>query len=459
MKKNFFAGLSVIFVLSAQRSAWPDLAVVLDLPNVVNAALKASPELQGAQAKIDAAKSNENEAADQALPHLNAVGNLTRGDNPVYAFSSLLSQRNFTVQDFNIASLNYPGYLNNIATSLQINLPLFTGFEIQSLKRAGKLGTRFSQSQKESLSQNLRFEVAQAYLQVLLDREMVDILSQRISSAEKKIEDAGRLKKAGLILGSDFYAASAIQSGLVARQLRAQRALENARLQLMNLMGSEDDHWTLKGQLPGRDYVILSRSDLIQKALSQRPELQGAVLGESIAQVLHRKEKLSFLPKVQAFAALDSNTSGTGALASDRMMGLQAQIPIADPAYFARKEKTRAQIHEASAEKEGLAQKIKSEVIRAFENYLGIQESLPVMSRTLDQAQKSLNLVGPLYREGRQSVIEALRAEEGVVHTEEAYLQTGYELHASYAQVLLTSGELGSKGIDQIARHLETGNK
>ncbi len=454
----FLGGLGVLILLG-NIGAFAGEAEVWDLSTVVDAVLKASPELQGADARIAAAKGSENEAKAQDLPSLSAMSLMTRGNDPVYAFGSLLNQRNFTAQDFNIGSLNYPGYINNIDTALQLSVPVFSGFQVQSMKRAGKLGLKLSQRQKEALAQNLRFEAVDAYLQILLERQMLEELSLRVKSSEKKISDSKSLKDKGLILGSDFYAAEAIEGGLQARLIQSQKMLEEARWQLMNLMATENENWDLKGELSPTVYIVENRAQLFEEALAHRPELQGARLGKSIAEVLHQKEKMSLLPQIQAFATLDSNTSGAGALASDKMMGLAAQIPIADPSYFARKSVALAKVQEASSQEKSLERKIHSEVIETLEGYQGSALALPILAQTLKRAQKALALVGPLYREGRQSIVEALRAEEGETAAQKALLQDSFGIHLGYARILLSVGDLNAEGIKKIAWRLETEKK
>ena len=455
---SFLIGLGIL-ILGGNAGVFSEDLKILSLSDVVEAVLKTSPDLQNADAKVAEARGSENEAKAGDLPNLSAMSLMTRGNDPVYAFGSLLNQRSFTAQDFNLGALNYPGYVDNIDTALQLSVPVFSGFQTQSMKQAGKLGFKLSQKEKEALAQNLRFEAVEAYLQILLERQMLDELSHRVQSSEKKISDSKSLKDKGLILGSDFYAAQAIEGGLKARLIQSRRMLEEARWQLMTLMGASDERWDLKGQLYPTVYIIKDKDQLFEEALIHRPELQGARLGRSIAEVLHQKEKLSLLPQVQAFATLDSNTNGASPLATDKMMGLAAQIPIADPSYFARKSIAQAKVQEASAEERSLQQKIHSEIIETVEGYKGFAEALPILTETLKQAQKALKLVGPLYREGRQSIVEALRAEEGEMQAQKALLEDSFGIHSGYARILLSAGDLDATGIVKIERHLETGKK
>ena len=99
----------------------------------------------------------------------------------------------------------------------------------------------------------------------------------------------------------------------------------------------------------------------------------------------------------------------------------------------------------------------KVEVLQALKNYEGAQEALPLARQTLERAEKSLELFRPLYREGRQSIMEVLRAEEGLARAAANYWQTLYQLHAGYARLALAAGFLDEKTIREIAGNLEAG--
>ncbi|HVO32323.1 MAG TPA: TolC family protein, partial [Elusimicrobiota bacterium] len=106
------------------------------LAATVQAVLRHDAGLQAAEAQLRQAQSARDEARAARYPSLSARGQLTRGDQPVYVFGSLLEQGRFGPQDFAIDSLNHPGDLTNIQSALDLAVPLFTGFELSaSVKR------------------------------------------------------------------------------------------------------------------------------------------------------------------------------------------------------------------------------------------------------------------------------------------------------------------------------------
>jgi outer membrane protein TolC len=158
---------------------------------------------------------------------------------------------------------------------------------------------------------------------------------------------------------------------------------------------------------------------------------------------------------VQAFAALETNTNDFSSNPSNHLLGVAAQLPFGDPAYFARRAAASSGEEVARQSRAGLEESIHMDVLQAYENYQGTLASLPMAKETQERAARSLELFRPLYRSGRQSIIEVLRAEEGLARAEAAYWQTLFKIHTGYVQLLSSAGALDDKAIQEIARHLD----
>jgi len=77
------------------------------------------------------------------------------------------------------------------------------------------------------------------------------------------------------------------------------------------------------------------------------------------------------------------------------------------------------------------------------------------LREALARARDSLEQVRPLYREGRQSVLDVLRAEEAVARLEEACLETIYRQRADWASLLAAQGRFDAAAVDALSRSLE----
>lgn len=285
---------------------------------------------------------------------------------------------------------------------------------------------------------------------------MLQNLDQRLAASTDELKDALRLKDRGVVLGSDYYAAQSISGGLKGwrNQVQTDRSATAARLTIL----SKKEGWQPKGSLSETAYDIPTQAQLTETALSRRPDLLAAASQVSMAEVGREQAGRQVLPRVQAFAAVETNTNDFSYNPANHLFGVSAQVPFGDPSYFARRDKASFGEQAARRSHESIEEGIRLDVAQAYENYQGALASLPIAKETLQRATQSLDLFRPLYRSGRQSILEVLRAEEGLAKARGAYDQSLFQLQAAYLQLLSSAGILDDKAIQELARHLESGS-
>lgn len=426
-----------------------------DLSSVVEKVTARNPGLSGARARIEGAESEFREARSLRYPRFAVRSSYMRGDNPVYAFGSLLEQKKFGAQNFQIDSLNNPDYLTNIKNSFDLGVPLFAGFEAVSGEKIRKLGAAQAREQLGAAEQSVRLQALDGYLSVLFSRRVVEILDKRIESSAKEIEAARKLNARGVVLGSDFYAAQAILSALRARGAQTRKEAEAAEKRLAILMGEPPNLLTLSGSLASAIYPLEEEEILIARGLSARREAKEADLDVAMADAGAKQAKRSFLPRIEAFASVETNTEDFQSNPTNRTVGIRSHFPLGDPSYFPRKEKANAGARAARSRKEQVEESIRLEISEAIGRHDGARASLPLAQEAARQAEKSLELFLPLYREGRQSILDVLHAEEGLAQAEAALSENLYQIHSSYARILFSTGKLTLSAIREIQDRLE----
>jgi outer membrane protein TolC len=88
----------------------------LTLRQAINQALGQSPEAAIARAGNLDAKSAASMARAQRLPQLGFTEDISRGNDPVYAFGTRLRQRQFTQADFALNARNIPQPIGDFST-------------------------------------------------------------------------------------------------------------------------------------------------------------------------------------------------------------------------------------------------------------------------------------------------------------------------------------------------------
>ncbi len=427
----------------------------LTLSAAVETVLERNPAIKMREAKIKASQSGLSEVRSMNWPSLSVRSSVTRGDNPVYVFGSLLEQQRFTSANFALDSLNNPDDTTNIKNALVVGVPVFTGLELQSQRKMGQLQLEQAQSELNGASQVARLQATNTYLEILLQRDVLKSIDERIASSQAELESARKLNAKGLVLGSDYYAAQAILSGLETQRTQVENGLRAAEDRLAILMGTSMDGQTLPAALSDQSYAVDPDEKLMARALAQRSDVKWAHQQANLAGVAYQQSGRSFWPKIDAFASMETNTEDFSSNPSNHMIGVRSEFPIGDPAYFSRRAKARGQKEEALNGQQSIEEKARIEVLQSLRQYQGAVASLPKAKETVEKAQKSLELFRPLYREGRQSIIDVLRAEEGLMRAQSAYLGTLFQLHAGYAQLQMASGALDDQAVARIDQQLK----
>src|SRR5436305_14487413 len=97
----------------------------LTLRQAVDLALRSNPLVAAADAGEKEAEARIHQAHSGYLPRVQFSESLQRGNDPVFVFSSLLTQHQFSEANFAIGSLNRPDAMNNYQSQLTVEQVLF----------------------------------------------------------------------------------------------------------------------------------------------------------------------------------------------------------------------------------------------------------------------------------------------------------------------------------------------
>ena len=90
----------------------------LSLDQAVQLALRQNKSLEASRALEKGADAHTRGARSGYYPSLNYSESATRSNNPVFVFSSLLTEHQFAAQNFQIGPLNRPDALDNFRSNL-----------------------------------------------------------------------------------------------------------------------------------------------------------------------------------------------------------------------------------------------------------------------------------------------------------------------------------------------------
>jgi outer membrane protein TolC len=407
-------------VLAGLGLAAPALAQApLSLDEALERARTRNPVARGAASSERAAEHRVTQAKGGYWPRIDLVESWQRGNQPVFVFSSLLSQKQFTAANFAIDSLNNPAAVDNFRTAFMIEQPLFDG-STRANVAAARVGRDMASAARLVADHELAAGVTAAYARVIVAVAARRSAEAAAASAAADRELAGNRRDAGLVTDADVLQLDLHVSRSREQQIRAASDEQVARAQLNELMNEPlDTVFTLD---PSTSVTVMDTANvaaLEAEALESRPDLKVAALQERLADVARKSARAAFLPHVSAQAGWEVNGGTWGSREASWVVGATARINLfhgfADRARLAE---AREQATGRALETERAIAAARLEVRTAVARLDAARASDVVGRAAVAQAIESRRIIRDRYEAGLTDVTSLLRAAEGVVQAE-----------------------------------------
>jgi outer membrane protein len=424
-------------VLGAQQQPQP---LLLTLDSAITLAIHASTPVLEAQdvARVSGALVLERYA--QFLPDLRAGSNFDQ-----YTGNVLLSERDLHPTDTRFRELEY---------HLSTTLNLFNGFaDVAGVKAA--LATRNAADLSLARAQEtIALDVAQAYLSVNLDQQLVAIARQNLAASEVRVEQLTELVRVGKRPPADLYVQQA-----QAAQDQSQLADVNNRVLIDQIGLLErlrlDPHLPVQLVEPPADTGRLgprySNADqLIQDATQQRADLLAANQTVTANREDITRARSGYLPQLDFGAAVFSlgrffdyaNESGASILTTPQtplwdQVGRQTtgELWLGLNWYVFDQFRTRLSVEQAHVNYDAsryvdqdLRFSVAGDVARALGDYRTAVDQLDASRAGLDAAQQAYDLVNGRFAVGFASIVDVTTAQTALVQAQSLRAQAIFNI-------------------------------
>jgi len=350
------------------------------------------------------------------LPKVDLVESWQRSDQPVFVFSSLLAQRQFTAANFAIDTLNHPQATNNFRTAVTLDQPIYSPSTAASLRTA-RLGHAIAGKQRVVLNQTLAVDVADAYGRVLVAMPAKQAAAAAVAAATADREIAGNRRDAGRATDADVLQVDVYLARVREQEIRADADERIARATLNELMGvSLDSNFELDVAPPSSAAVAPADvASLEAQALADRPELQIAALEEQMASAARDSARAAFLPQVSAQAGWEFNGAQWDSRASGWLVGAVARVNLFQGlADRARLTEATEQGKRRALEREKAQRAVRLQIRTALARLDEATARETAGRATVAQARESQRIIRDRYESGLADVVALLRAAEAV---------------------------------------------
>jgi len=430
----------------AQDSAAAKPAVnseALTLPLAVELALKTNPLTRATASGREIADAQVQQARASRLPQVQISETVTNGNNPVFAFGSLLEQGRFTQQNFNLPLLNNPDPLTNFRFGVTVKAPLFDQWQSATRIKRAQLGQQQADAQTNLVEQQVRFEALRAFYGLLLAQAKKEVSEEAVKLAEADVKLSRDRVEAGTSVVSDLLAAEVQLAEARQQAIQTGGDIVTAEAALNTAMGLPvNTPQRIAGQLVEKKFDLAGQEELIRLAIENRPDLNRSGLAARSGEVQAQGARNEFLPRVDVFANFGASRNNFVNGSSDYVVGASVTFNLFDAGRNARIAQARAEANLAASEQQQLTNQIRFEVVRAHQQFITARERLKVADRIINQASEALRITQDRYQAGLTTITEVLRAETTLTRARLIVLLARHDFYVGFASVMLATGRM-----------------
>jgi outer membrane protein len=352
------------------------------------------------------------------LPKVDVAESWQRGNQPVFVFSSLLAQRQFTAADFALNALNHPDAVDNFRSAVMIEQSLFDGATRASVAAAG-IGRDMAATARTMVDHDLAANVTSAYGRVLVATAASQSATAAAETARADRALAGNRRDAGLVTDADVLQIDVYLSRTREQQIRAAADERIARAQLNQLMGESLGEVFALELYPATAIDAANLASLEEEAVKNRPDVKLAVLQEQLAGAAQTAARAAFLPQVAAQGGWEFNGGAWNSRSSSWVVGAVARINV----FHGFADKARVAEAREQAARRAL-ERMKADTVARLDVHMAVarldaaRASEAVGRAAMDQARESQRIIRDRYEAGLTDVASLLRAAEAVAQAE-----------------------------------------
>lgn len=424
MKKFIYISLTLLFGLHQLTSAQQKLT----LQECIDIALQNNRNIKEQQLNKQQREIAYNQARADLLPGVNA----SIGQSFVFGRSIGLDN---TYQNTNSSQTSF---------NLSGDITLFDGLRMKHNIDARRAELYASQADMEKVEDDIIMSVSTAFLQVLLNKELLQIAERQVELTKENIKHRTELVHSGKLAQGELYELEAQQAKEELNLIEAQNRLKLSLLDLAQIMEIENfaaldviapDEKTLAAETD----VLLSAEATYQGALLHRPELKSAQFQ------MNRFEKEVKIAQSEYFPTLSFGANiGTGYYHMNQLenrpfaeqfknnmsnsLGFSLRIPIFNRLRVRNNVKNaKIALENSRLQMDKTKLELRKRVEQAYYNAVAAKSRWSAAMKSEKASKEAYRFAQQKYENGRATAYELFQAKNNVAQILAEQAQAKYE--------------------------------
>lgn len=385
---------------------------------------------------------------------LELMHEMSRTNHPGYVFNNKLSSREASFRDFGFIEytdptsidtqpkdLNYPDARNNYNTKVTYEIPLFTGFKLQTQEDMMKIAHKAQQIKLNLDEKSLEFEVLKAYNAAVVAKEFIKAAKKAKESVNLFVISANEFHKEGLVTKIDKKQAQVRELNVQSKLTEAENKFDIAIAYLKFL--TSQDNITDVQNLKIVNAQELDYKSLYNEAIDNRDDLKMLKEQKKSMKKNVQLANASYYPNVYSYLEYGYNDNQiTFDSSKDYYYGmLGIKYTLFDDSRDVEKQKSQILLNKTALGLNQLEDAIKLEVEKALLNLKAKKKSFKEKKEAKELASEVLEQSKLMYKNQLIPMTELLKQEAIYRENEAALIMANYELSLALAKINLVAGQ------------------
>lgn len=327
--------------------------------------------------------------------------------------------------------------------SIGTSVPLFTGFQIPNNIKLNQLNLEAATQDLEKAKNDIRMQVAQAYVQILYDMELADVAVRQVEIDSMQVVRLQSFLENGKASGAEV---SQQKATLAQSQLTATQARNNLQLSLLALtqlleLPTPEGFSVVRPNLTNQNIMTIPNNPNIiyQEALVFKPEVKAEQLRLDASEKNIKIAQAALYPKLTLSGGLQSNYYKSSGLPADlfftqlknnfsQYISLNLNIPIFN------RFSTRNSVNSARIDRENqqlqldnVKKSLYKEIQQVYYNAVAAQAKYESSEVARQSSEDAFTLTQAKYENGKSNITEFNEAKNRFLKAESDLVQARYE--------------------------------
>ena len=414
----------------------------LSLDTAVDAALVNNPEVASARERAAAAEKRLDGSKSHRLPKIGLSESFVYSNNPAEVFALTLNQGRFDMEEFFLSDPNNPDPLSTFITTLDFELPIYTG---------GKISARVGQAEAMATAEDytlahtrekVAFETMTAYVNLAKARDHQALLEKARSTTAEHVRLAEKYAAEGMILEADVLQARVYLSEMDEMLTQATNGARLAEAALNFQMGADQTLARELAPLPPATPVVGDVSEWIAAAVEDRRDLASARRKLEAGRLEEKASRPGYFPEIAVlgnYSLYDDQLFGANGHSGSVMAVARINL-LGGGSNPAARAAARHETASFEADIRRFEEGVRLEVRQAWQDLHTAGTRYTTAKSTLKAAAEAVRVRNSRFKQGLDKMVDLLDAETGLREAEMRELVARYDVALDTNRLRFVSG-------------------